>query len=96
MFTRLTERSKNIHEALISALASEYEKQGYYVKADHISHPNGCPPQVNGRIPDLAAYANNNLCIIAEAETCDSISDRDTHEALPPENTAVKYLLGCN
>lgn len=80
MTTRITERSKQTHVTLISALDREYEKQGYYVKADHIGHPHGCPPKVNGHIPDLAAYSNNKLCIITEAETCDSISGRDTHE----------------
>jgi len=80
MITKRNEQSKQIHAALIEALAREYEKQGYFVKADHINHPNGRPPEVNGHVPDIAAYANNSLCIVAEAETCESISDMHTHE----------------
>lgn len=80
MATRITERSKQIHGTLIRALAQEYEKKGYYVKADHISHPHGCPPNVNGHIPDVAAYSSNALQIIAEAETCDTINDMHTRE----------------
>ena len=70
--------SKTIHNSLVSALVREYEKQGYSVKADHIGHLNGRPPEVYGCIPDIAAYKNGCLCIIAEAETCDSISNLDT------------------
>jgi len=70
--------SKKIHDTLVHSLVSEYEKKGYSVKADHIGHPNGRPPEVYGCVPDVAAYKNGRLCIIAEAETCDSISDLDT------------------
>lgn len=80
MSTRITERSQQTHTALIRALASKYEKQGYYVKADHIGHPHGRPPEINGHIPDIAAYSDNSLYIIAEAETCDTITDSNTRE----------------
>lgn len=80
MSTRITERSKQTHQALIRALAAEYERQGYYVKADHIYHPHGRPPEVGGHVPDVAAYSNNRLHIIAEAETCDSLTDNNTRE----------------
>ncbi len=80
MSTRITERSQHTHTRLIRALVSEYEKQGYYVKADHIGHPHGRPPEINGHIPDIAAYSGNTLCIIAEAETCDTITDSDARE----------------
>jgi hypothetical protein len=80
MSTRITERSQKTHNALIQALAERYEKDGYFVRADHISHPNGSPPTINGYVPDIAAYKDNTLKIIAEAETCDSISDTSTRE----------------
>jgi hypothetical protein len=80
MATRITERSSQTHKLLIRSLASKYEHEGYYVKADHINHPNGSPPVINGYIPDVAAYYNGYLRIIAEAETCDTISDSHTRE----------------
>ncbi len=80
MSTRITQKSQQIHNSLINALATEYEKQGYYVKADHINHPNGRPPEVYGHIPDIAAYSNGVLQIVAEAETCDTLSDTQTCE----------------
>ena len=80
MSTRISERSRTIHAQLIRALAKEYESQGYYVKADHIGHPNGQPPTINGYVPDLAAYSGGTLQIIAEAETCDTITDSHTRE----------------
>ncbi len=80
MSTRTNEYSSQTHKLLISALAMSYENKGYYVKADHINHPNGIPPQVNSKIPDLAVYYNGSLCIIAEAETCDTISENHTYE----------------
>jgi hypothetical protein len=80
MSTRITQKSQQIHNALIQALATEYEKEGYYVKADHINHPHGSPPVVNVHIPDIAAYSNGMLQIVAEAETCDTLSDMQTRE----------------
>lgn len=78
MATRITEQSRTKHATLIRALAKRYESEGYYVKADHIGHPNGSPPFVGGHIPDVAAYSGGVLQIIAEAETCDTISDAST------------------
>jgi len=72
------ENSKRVHDTLVSSLATEYEKRGYSVKADHIGYPHGRPPEVYGCIPDVAAYKDGRLCIIAEAETCDTIGDIDT------------------
>lgn len=80
MSTRITERSQKTHVALIRALVKKYEEDGYYVKADHIHHPNGAPPEINGFVPDIAAYSGNALKIIAEAETCDTISDDHTRQ----------------
>jgi hypothetical protein len=80
MSTRITERSSQTHKLLIRSLASRYEHEGYYVKADHINHPNGSPLEINGHTPDLAAYYNGSLRIVAEAETCDTISDSHTRE----------------
>jgi len=82
MSVKRDENSKRVHSTLVRSLASEYEKQGCSVKADHIGHPNGQPPDVYGYIPDVAAYKDGRLCIIAEAETCDSISDLDTQRQL--------------
>jgi len=65
---------------MITALVDQYAKEGYSVKADHIGHPNGAPVPVNGHIPDVAAYSGGNIKIIAEAETCDSISGTETHD----------------
>jgi len=78
--TRIYESSKQLHLSMIRSLASKYEHEGYYVKADHIGHINGSPPEINGHIPDVAAYRNGVLYIIAEAETCDTVSDSDTCE----------------
>jgi len=80
MATRMTERSRTAHAQLIRALVGEYESQGYYVQADHLGHRNGSPPAVNGHIPDVAAYYDGTLRIIAEAETCDTISNSDTRD----------------
>lgn len=78
MSIRINENSRILHNSLVRALVGEYEKNGYYVKADHINHPNGCPVPVGGHTPDIAAYSNGKLVIIAEAETCDTISDTST------------------
>lgn len=80
MTTRITERSRVAHPRLIRALVGQYESLGYFVQADHIGHPNGSPPAVNGHIPDVAAYSSGVLRVIAEAETCDTISDSDTRD----------------
>ena len=80
MALRITERSRTAHAQLIRALAAQYESQGYYVRADHIGHPNGSPASVNGHVPDVAAFSGGTLRIIAEAETCDTISDSNTRE----------------
>ena len=80
MSTRITGTSQRTHGMLISSLASTYEHEGYHVQADHIGHPNGQPPEVNGHIPDLAAYYEGILRIIAEAETSDTITDAHTRE----------------
>lgn len=80
MSTRTTQRSKQTHNQLIRSLASKYEHEAYYVKADHINHPNGQPPEINGHIPDIAAYYSGTLRIIAEAETCDTLTDSHTHD----------------
>jgi len=45
-----------------------------------VRHPHGRPPEINGHIPDIAAYSDNSLYIIAEAETCDTVTDSDTRE----------------
>ena len=78
MATRLETRSRTVHEQLIRALVKEYEGQGYQVQADHIAHPNGRPPEIGGHIPDVAAYRNGSLEMIAEAETCDTLADAHT------------------
>ena len=78
MATRISEQSRTKHAALIRALARKYESLGYYVRADHIGHPNGSPPSIGGHIPDVAAYYGGTLQIVAEAETCDTLSDADT------------------
>jgi hypothetical protein len=78
MAIRITEQSRTAHARLVRALADQYESQGYYVQADHIGHRNGSPPPINGHIPDVAGYASGTLQVIAEAETCDTISDSDT------------------
>lgn len=77
---RLTEASKKLHTTLVKALVAAYESKGYYVQADHVGHVNGSPPEINGHIPDVAAYHNGSLYIIAEAETCDTVSNSDTCE----------------
>jgi hypothetical protein len=38
----------------------------------------GSPPSIGGHIPDVAAYCGGTLQIVAEAETCDTLSDADT------------------
>jgi len=78
MHTRTVRKSATTHSKLIRALAKKYEEDGYWVQADHIDHPNGCPPQVNGHVPDVAAYSGGTLKIIAEAETCDTLDDDHT------------------
>jgi len=70
---------EQIHTQLISALVNSYEAKGYYVKADHINHPNGAPAPTNGHIPDITAYSQGQLVIVAEAETCDTISGTETY-----------------
>ena len=80
MAIRITERSRTAHAQLVRALVGQYESQGNYVKADHIGHRNGSPPTINGHVPDMAAYSGGTLRIIAEAETCDTISDSDTRD----------------
>jgi len=80
MATRITEASRTVHGQLVRALAREYESKGYYVQADHIGHPNGSPPEVNGHVPDVAAYLGGTLRIVAEAETCDTIADSNTRD----------------
>ena len=80
MAMRISERSRTQHNTLIRALAKKYESQGYRVQADHIGHPNGRPPEIQGHIPDVAAWSGNALQIVAEAETCDTISDSDTRD----------------
>jgi len=81
--------SRAKHERLIRALAHEYESKGYYVKADHIGHPHGRPPLIGNHVPDIAAYVKGKLCIIAEAETCDTISDNDTRYQWSDFNESV-------
>jgi len=78
MATRITEQLRTNHNRLIGALAQEYRSRGYHVEADHIGHPNGSPPTISRHVPDVAAYSNGILRIIAEAETCDTISSADT------------------
>jgi len=78
MATRVSRQSRTKHAMLVRALAKKYEAEGYFVKADHIGHPNGSPPTVGGHIPDVAAYYGGALRIVAEAETCDTISDANT------------------
>ncbi len=78
MATRVNTQSQTLHERLIRALVEKYESEGYSVQADHISHSNGRPPEVGGHVPDIAAYKNGLLEIVAEAETCDSLSDSHT------------------
>jgi len=73
-------KSQQAHLNLIRALLRQYESQGYLVKADHIAHLNGRPPEIGGHIPDLAAYNNGTIELIAEAETCDTIVGGDTRE----------------
>jgi len=80
MSIRINEVTRVLHNRLILALVEEYEKNGCYVKADHISHPHGKPDPVNGHIPDIVVYSNGKIIIIAEAETCDTISDISTLE----------------
>lgn len=57
MATRTTVRSRTTHSKLIRALVAKYEAQGYYVRADHIGHPNGRPLEIGGHVPDVAAYS---------------------------------------
>ncbi len=71
--------TKQIHTQLITALVKTYKDKGYYVKADHINHPNGAPASINGHIPDIAAYSQGQLIIVAEAETCDTIGGTETY-----------------
>ena len=78
MTVRNFKDSRAKHETLIRALVKKYEANGLYVEADHISHPHGRPPRIGNHIPDVAAYNQGKLLIIAEAETCDTISDDDT------------------
>ena len=69
---------QNVHDRLVKSLADKFESDGYYVKADGIGHPNGSPPTFNMHIPDIYAVKGDER-IIAEAETCDSISLGDTY-----------------
>ena len=80
MAIRDSKNSRAKHETLIRALIKKYESNGLYVEADHIGHLHGRPPEIGGHIPDIAAYEGSNLYVIAEAETCDTISDESTRE----------------
>lgn len=66
------------HDQLITVLANRLESDGFYVKADHIGHPNGTPAQIIHHIPDIVA-AKDNRKIFVEAETESSISSQDTY-----------------
>ena len=104
MLGALKRVSSSTHDRLITALARKYEEEGYYVKADHVGHPNGCPPEVNGYIPDVAAYAGfpPRLTIIAEAEKnhgCLSLATRfrlaqKTFAYTSEYDTAIAAYLG--
>ena len=80
MRTADTQSRLSVHDRLVWALVRKYEEEGYYVKADHIGHPNGVPPAVNGHVPDIVAYRNGPLVLIAEAEVCEDLQDDHTCE----------------
>lgn len=78
MFYRVLNEGKE-HDQLIKALSSKFASEGFYVKADHIGHPNGAPDQVISHVPDISATKVNHRKIIVEAETGGSISSDGTY-----------------
>jgi len=83
-----TYTTQSAHDKLVKALADKFETEGYFVKADHIEHPNGAPSEVNGYKPDIYATKTNQR-IIVEAETCDSIGTDETHQQWQAFSVAV-------
>jgi len=64
-----------IHEVMVRTRAKNLKTEGYTVYADISGYTK--PPQINGYIPDIYAV-KDNLKIIVEVETCDTISDEHT------------------
>lgn len=77
------------HDQLVRALADTFDSQGYHVRADHISHPNGAPGSIGEHVPDIKAW-NDSQIVIAEAETSDTISTNETHTQWTAFSNATK------
>lgn len=69
--------TKATHTQLVEALVRKFEQDRLTVQADHIGHENGAPDPIAGYVPDIYAR-NSSAAIVAEAETCDSLSDDHT------------------
>lgn len=62
---------------MVESVALHLEKQGYYVKADHIDWKNGAPEEINNYVPDILAIRHGERHIM-EVETCPTFKD-DEH-----------------
>ncbi|MDP2750927.1 MAG: hypothetical protein Q8O89_08915 [Nanoarchaeota archaeon] len=76
-----TIKSKSEHDSLVKVMADKLERDGLYVRADHIGHKNGQPAEIAGCIPDVTGVSTSRK-IIVEAETEDTIALEDTRKQL--------------
>ena len=76
-----TMKNQSDHDKMVKAMADKFERDGVTVKADHIGHRNGQPPEIGGHIPDVFA-SNSYKKIILEAETPETISLEDTKKQM--------------
>ena len=86
---RNTSHSSDQHEVLVGGLTGQFDGEKLFVRADHISHPNGAPPLVNGFRPDVLAVGEGRR-IIGEAETCERLNDGHTWQQLRAFSDATK------
>jgi hypothetical protein len=60
----LNSKSLKLHENIIKSVSTYLEREGYKVTANHINHPNGCPKNLNGFVPDIRAIKNLEKIIV--------------------------------
>lgn len=79
--TKRKSDSQTNHDKMVSYIANSLKRNGYLVKADHISWVDGSPDEINNFCPDISASKSGNSFII-EVETCPTYKDIHTREQL--------------
>ena len=64
----LNSKSFKLQDNIIKSVSVYLQREGYRVTAKHINHPNGCPKNLNGFVPDIHAIKNFEN-IIVEVQT---------------------------